>query len=150
MHAPKISFPGAFAPESHGYPPRWAEIPGTRGCTLEALTYAGRADRFAAAGARIRGVSTQRADQLRAFAAHAALPYELLSDADGRLATALRLPTFRAGGGDRLKRLTMLIDPAGTIRDVRFPVTDPAASVDEMLDLLGGYSSGAGHIPPPG
>ncbi|MBB4737719.1 DNA-binding HxlR family transcriptional regulator/peroxiredoxin [Actinoplanes octamycinicus] len=126
-------FPGAFAPESQGYPPRWTDIPGTRGCTLEATTYAARHDRFVAAGARIRGVSTQRPDQLAAFASHAALPYDLLSDADGRLAAALRLPTFRAGGADRLKRLTMLVDPAGTIREVQFPVTDPAASVDAML-----------------
>ncbi|GLW33876.1 hypothetical protein Areg01_68140 [Actinoplanes regularis] len=126
-------FPGAFAPQSQGYPPRWSEIPGTRGCTLETMTYAARAHLFTAAGARIRGVSTQRPDQLSAFAEHAGVPYDLLSDADGRLATALRLPTFRAGGADRLKRLTMLIDPAGTIREVQFPVADPAASVDEML-----------------
>lgn len=131
-------FPGAFAPESQGYPPHWADIPGTRGCTLEATTYAARHERFARAGARIRGVSTQRTDQLSAFAAHAGLPYELLSDADGRLATALRLPTFRAAGTDRLKRLTMLVDPAGTIREIQFPVTDPAASVDEMLTALAG------------
>jgi DNA-binding HxlR family transcriptional regulator/peroxiredoxin len=127
-------FPGAFAPASQGHlPPLWGDIPGAPGCTLETTTYGARAELFTAAGARIRGVSTQRPDQLSAFAEHAALPYELLSDADGRLATALRLPTFRAGGADRLKRLTMLIDPAGTIRHVQFPVTDPAASVDEML-----------------
>ncbi|KUL22541.1 winged helix-turn-helix transcriptional regulator [Actinoplanes awajinensis] len=129
-------FPGAFAPGDRGYPPRWADIPGTIGCTLEATTYGARAERFAAAGARIRGVSTQRPDQLSAFAEHAALPYELLSDADGRLATALRLPTFRAAGVDRLKRLTLLIDPAGTIREVQYPITDPAAAVDEMLATL--------------
>ncbi len=129
-------FPGAFAPGSHGLPPTWGDIPGAPGCTLETTTYAARAEAFAAAGARIRGVSTQRPDQLNEFAEHAALPYDLLSDADGRLAAALRLPTFRAGGADRLKRLTMLIDPAGTIREVQFPVTDPAASVDEMLTAV--------------
>ncbi|MFI1991454.1 redoxin domain-containing protein [Actinoplanes sp. NPDC020271] len=129
-------FPGAFAPASRGLPPAWGDIPGAPGCTLETTTYAARNDAFAAAGARIRGVSTQRPDQLHDFAEHAGLPYDLLSDADGRLATALRLPTFRAGGADRLKRLTMLIDPAGTIREVQFPVTDPAASVDEMLTAV--------------
>jgi DNA-binding HxlR family transcriptional regulator/peroxiredoxin len=129
-------FPGAFAPGPHGYPPRWADIPGAPGCTLVATTSAARAERFAAAGARIRGVSTQRPDQLSAFAGHAALPYDLLSDADGHLAAALRLPTFRAAGADRLKRLTMLIDPHGTIREVQFPITDPAASVDAMLDAV--------------
>ncbi|MEV6347650.1 winged helix-turn-helix transcriptional regulator [Actinoplanes sp. NPDC051851] len=129
-------FPGAFAPGSRGLPPTWGEIPGAPGCTLETTTYGARHDAFVAAEARILGVSTQRPDQLHDFAEHAGLPYDLLSDADGRLAAALRLPTFRAGGADRLKRLTMLVDPGGVIREVQFPVTDPAASVGEMLTVV--------------
>ena len=53
------------------YPPGWGDIPGAPGCTLESMTYAARAADFAAAGVQIRGVSTQRPDQLEAFAAHA-------------------------------------------------------------------------------
>jgi DNA-binding HxlR family transcriptional regulator/peroxiredoxin len=130
------AFPGAFAPASHGYPPGWADIPGTTGCTLEARTYAARHVEFAAAGVAVRGVSTQRADQLAAFVRHARLPYPLLSDQDSRLAAGLRLPTFRAAGTDRLKRLTLLTDPDAVIRAVQFPVTDPAGSVAEMLSLV--------------
>ena len=78
-------------------------------------------------------MSTQRPDQLAAFAAYARLPYPLLSDEDGRLAAGLLLPTFRAGGVARLKRLTLLLDPEAVVRAVQFPVTDPAGSVDEML-----------------
>ncbi|WP_200213232.1 winged helix-turn-helix transcriptional regulator [Micromonospora coerulea] len=129
-------FPGAFAPGVQGLPPGWEDIPGAVGCTLESRTYADRHDRFLAAGAAVRGVSTQRPDQLRAFAAHARLPYPLLSDQDGRLAAGLLLPTFRAGGVDRFKRLTLLIDPDAVVRAVQFPVTDPAGSVDDMLDLV--------------
>ena len=129
-------FPGAFVPGVQGLPPFWADIPGAAGCTLESSTYATRAADFAAAGARIHGVSTQRPDQLAAFAAHAELPFPLLSDADGRLAAALLLPTFRAAGADRLKRATLLLDPAATVRAVQFPITDPAGSVDEMLRLV--------------
>jgi DNA-binding HxlR family transcriptional regulator/peroxiredoxin len=129
-------FPGAFAPGGQDYPPGWGDIPGAGGCTLESMTYAARAADFAAAGAAIKGVSTQRPDQLAAFAAHAGLPFPLISDQDGKLAAGLRLPTFRASGVDRFKRLTLLVDPAATIRAVQFPVTDPAASVTEMLDLV--------------
>ncbi|PWU52532.1 HxlR family transcriptional regulator [Micromonospora globispora] len=129
-------FPGAFAPGAQGLPPGWEEIPGAVGCTLESRTYADRHELFRAAGAEVRGVSTQRPDQLRAFAEHARLPYPLLSDQDGRLAAGLLLPTFRAGGVDRFKRLTLLVDPDAVVRDVQFPVTDPAGSVDEMLDLV--------------
>jgi DNA-binding HxlR family transcriptional regulator/peroxiredoxin len=126
-------FPGAFAPRAADHPPGWGDIPGAAGCTLESATYASRSADFAALGVGIRGVSTQRPDQQRAFAEHARLPFPLISDQDGRLAAGLRLPTFRAAGVDRFKRLTLLLDPAATIRVIQFPVTDPAGSVGEML-----------------
>jgi DNA-binding HxlR family transcriptional regulator/peroxiredoxin len=129
-------FPGAFAPDSHGYPPGWSDIPGAAGCTLESLTYAARHPAFLARGAAVYGVSTQRPDQLAAFVAHARLPFPLLSDQDSALAAGLLLPTFRAAGVDRLKRLSLLVDPAGTIRAVQFPITDPAGSVDDILATL--------------
>ncbi|NUW42941.1 winged helix-turn-helix transcriptional regulator [Nonomuraea rhodomycinica] len=131
-------FPGAFAPDAQGHPPGWADIPGAQGCTLESLTYASRHADFAASGAAIRGVSTQRPDQLAAFVTHARLPYPLLSDQDGKLAAGLLLPTFRAAGVDRLKRLTLLADPDAIIRAVQFPIRDPAGSVEEMLALVRG------------
>jgi DNA-binding HxlR family transcriptional regulator/peroxiredoxin len=126
-------FPGAFAPDTPGHPPGWGDIPGAPGCTLESMTYAARAADFTAARAEIRGISTQRPDQLEAFATHAKLPFPLLSDQDVKLAASLRLPTFRVAGVDRFKRLTLLADPTATIRTVQFPITDPAASVTEML-----------------
>ncbi|MEU6205215.1 winged helix-turn-helix transcriptional regulator [Micromonospora musae] len=130
-------FPGAYAPgAAGGYPPGWGEIPGARGCTVESTTYADRYADFRAAGAQVRGVSTQRPDQLADFVAYTRLPFPLLSDQDGRLAAGLLLPTFRAGGVARLKRLTLLVDAATVVRAVQFPVTDPAGSVDEMLDLV--------------
>jgi DNA-binding HxlR family transcriptional regulator/peroxiredoxin len=129
-------FPGAFAPGPDGHPPGWGDIAGATGCTLESATYADREPAFRALGARVRGVSTQRPDQLRAFAEHARLPFPLLSDQDARLAAALRLPTFRVAGTDRLKRLTLLLDPSAVVRAVQFPITDPAGSVDAMLTRL--------------
>lgn len=130
-------FPGAFAPGAHGYPRHWGDIPGAGGCTLESITYRDRAVAFAAAGVAVRGVSTQRPEQLEDFAAHADLPFPLLSDQDNRLTAALRLPTFRASGQLRLKRLTLLVDQERRVRAVQFPILDPAASVDEALELLG-------------
>ncbi|MGK5672125.1 winged helix-turn-helix transcriptional regulator [Micromonospora sp. URMC 106] len=129
-------FPGAFAPGTRALPPGWAEIPGAAGCTLESTSYAARHADFRAAGARVVGVSTQRPDQLADFVAHAGLPFPLLSDEDGRLAAGLQLPTFRAGGVERFKRLTLLVGPDAVVRAVQFPVTDPAGSVDEMLALV--------------
>jgi peroxiredoxin len=59
-----------------------------------------------------------------------------MSDQDSRLSAALRLPTFRASGQLRLKRLTLLVDPDRFVRAVQFPIQDPASSVDEVLELL--------------
>lgn len=43
---------------------------------------------------------------------------------------------FRAGGADRLKRVTLLVDPEGVVRHIQAPVTDPAQSVDDVLALV--------------
>ncbi|WP_166023374.1 winged helix-turn-helix transcriptional regulator [Streptomyces chilikensis] len=125
-------FPGAYARED-ARPPGWADIPGAPGCTLESCTYRDGLAEFTAAGATVHGVSTQRPDEQRAFADAERLRFPLLSDADLVLAAALRLPTFRAGGVSRLKRLTLVIDRDRTVRQVLYPVTDVAAGVAESL-----------------
>jgi hypothetical protein len=84
----------------------------------------------------IDGVSTQRPDELAAFARSQDIGFPLLSDADLDLVTALRLPTFRAVGVDRLKRLTLLLDRERIVRGVLYPIADPAGSVDDALALL--------------
>lgn len=89
-------FPGAHT-RRDAYPPGWSEIPGTSGCTLESCTYRDRSAEFTAAGASVRGVSTQRPDEQRAFAEAERLRFPLLSDAELELTAALRLPTFRTG-----------------------------------------------------
>ncbi|WP_353952730.1 winged helix-turn-helix transcriptional regulator [Knoellia sp. S7-12] len=135
--------PGAWAPAAQGYPAGWGDIPGAAGCTVEANAYAAQHAAFAACGVVVHGVSTQRPDQQSAFASHAGLPYVLLSDEDLMLAGTLRLPTFRSGGVDRLKRVTLVVDPEGVVRAVQAPVTDPAASASEMLNVVDQLFGGA-------
>ncbi|MFJ8470969.1 winged helix-turn-helix transcriptional regulator [Kitasatospora sp. NPDC094011] len=131
-------YPGAYAPGGVDHPPGWGDIPGAPGCTLESCTYRDRMGEFAARDTAVHGVSTQRPDQQAAFAEHTRLPFPLLSDAGLELAAALRLPTFRAAGVERLKRLTLVLDAGRTVRGVLYPVTDPAGSVEEALALLDG------------
>lgn len=52
--------------------------------------------------------------------------------------TALRLPTFRAGGISRLKRLTLVVDRDRTVREVFYPVQDIEASVAAALEAVRG------------
>ncbi len=129
-------FPGALAPGEGSYPQGWSDIPGAPGCTLESRTYRDRVDEFTARGATVHGVSTQRPDQLAAFAEHEKIDFPLLSDAALLLVAALRLPTFRAAGVDRFKRLTLIVDAERTVRAVLYPLPDPAASVDDALALI--------------
>ncbi|MGW5195147.1 winged helix-turn-helix transcriptional regulator [Kribbella sp. NPDC004138] len=114
-------------------PDGWGEIPGAAGCTLENRLFAARYDEFAAKGIAVRGVSTQRTDEQQAFAQAEGIPHLLLSDLDLELTAALRLPTFRAGGYERLKRFVLIVGADRVIRSVRYPVTDIADAVDWAL-----------------
>ncbi len=99
------------------------EIPGGIGCTLESCTYRDRLGEFTDLGASVVGVSTQRPGEQAAFAAANGIRFPLLSDADLELTTALRLPTFRAGGTTRLKRQTLVVDRDRVVR--AHPLPDP-------------------------
>ncbi|MEU3903239.1 winged helix-turn-helix transcriptional regulator [Streptomyces goshikiensis] len=125
-------FPGAYA-RADAYPPGWAGIPGAKGCTLESCTYRDQLAQFTAAGATVHGVSTQRPDEQRAFAEAEGLRFPLLSDAELALTAALRLPTFRAAGVSRLKRLTLVLDRDRVVREVIYPIRDIEASVTTAL-----------------
>ncbi|MFJ6013604.1 winged helix-turn-helix transcriptional regulator [Streptomyces sp. NPDC092952] len=125
-------FPGAYA-RKDAYPPGWAAIPGARGCTLESCTYRDQLAEFTAAGATVHGVSTQRPDEQRDFSRAEGLRFPLLSDAGLELTAALRLPTFRAGGVSRLKRLTLVVDRDRTVHEALYPVTDIEESVRAAL-----------------
>ncbi|TDW75143.1 winged helix-turn-helix transcriptional regulator [Kribbella pratensis] len=111
-------------------PDGWDEIAGASGCTLENRLFAGRYDEFAARGIAVRGVSTQRTDEQQAFARAEEIPHLLLSDLDLELVAALRLPTFRAGGYERLKRVILVIGADRVVQAVRYPVVDIADAVE--------------------
>ena len=114
-------------------PDGWDEIAGAAGCTLENRLFAGRYDDFAAKQIAVRGVSTQRTDEQQAFARAEEIPHLLLSDLELELVAALRLPTFRAGGYERLKRVVLVVGADRVVQAVRYPVTDVADAVDWAL-----------------
>ncbi len=114
-------------------PDNWSDIPGAAGCTLENRLFRDALPGFAEVGAAVRGVSTQRPDEQRAFAAAERIPFPLLSDADCQLTAALRLPTFRAADSVRLRRLILVLNCDREVRAVRYPVTDIASGVEWAL-----------------
>ncbi len=82
-------------------------------------------------GLRLFGLSRQTTEYHRELVARLALPFPILSDADGRFTAALRLPSFTTGGEIYLKRLTLVLRD-GRVETVFYPVGDPARHADEV------------------
>ncbi|MEU8033863.1 winged helix-turn-helix transcriptional regulator [Streptomyces sp. NPDC049099] len=114
----------------------WSEpIPGAAGCTLENRLFRDAWPQFRRSGVEVRGISTQLPHEQDEFARAEGLPYDLLSDARHQLAAALRLPTFRAAGRLRHKRLILVVDADHTVRHTLFPVVDIPHAVTQSLRL---------------
>lgn len=118
-------------------PPGWLEIPGAHGCTAESCRFRDLAGEFAAAGAAVRGISTQTPEEQAEFAAREGVHYPLLSDHGLGLVAAMKLPTFAADvGTPRIRRATLIIGVDRRIREVIYPITDPAGHADDVLHLV--------------
>ncbi len=115
-------------------PDDWNTIPGAVGCTLENRLFRDAHPQFQASNVAVRGISTQRPDEQAAFAKAEDIPFPLLSDMDLHLAAALRLPTFHAGQGLRLKRAILVADRNRIIHQALFPVIDIPGAVDTALE----------------
>lgn len=116
-------------------PAGWDAIPGARGCTPQACSYRDHHTELQALGAAVYGVSTQSTVHQQEMKARLHLPFEVLSDAAGRFADALWLPTFEAGGERLLKRLT-LITRGGRIEACFYPIFPSDADVPAVLAWL--------------
>jgi peroxiredoxin len=118
-------------------PPNWDDIPGAHGSTPELKGFRDRHAEFARRGLRLFGLSRQTTEYQREIVERLALPFPILSDAEGRFAEALRLPSFTTGGEIYLKRLTLAAKD-GKIERVVYPVAAPAGHAAEMLARLKG------------
>lgn len=133
-------------------PPGWDEIPGAHGSTPEALGFNRLATAFAAMKTRVYGLSLQDTHFQREAVERLKLAFPLLSDASRALASALRLPTFKAGADDYLTRLSVIVR-SGRIEKVFYPIDDPAVHPREVLGWLAseaGYAVEAGTAKKPG
>lgn len=117
----------------------WDDIPGARGCTPQSCSFRDSHGELERLGARVHGLSTQSLEEQHEFASRVELPYPLLSDPELRLAAALRLPTFEAGGLTLFKRIT-LIARDGRIEKVFYPVFPPDRNAADVIEWLAGNS----------
>src|SRR4051812_825492 len=115
---PMTGVPGKPLPQG------WNEIPGARGCTPQACNFKDHYLELLDLKAEVFGLSTQTTEYQREAVERLHLPFEILSDAELTLSTALRLPTFEVNGRPLLKRLTLVVR-AGRIERFFYPVFPP-------------------------
>ena len=116
-------------------PPGWNQIPGARGCTPETCGFRDHHGGFLDLGVRVLGLSTQSTAEQREMTGRLTVPFEVVSDAELRLAGALGLPTFEVAGMTLVKRLTLVVDD-GAIEHVFYPVFPPDRHAAEVLAWL--------------
>lgn len=117
-------------------PTGWNDIPGARGCTVQACDFRDHHAELRAAGAAgVFGLSSQPTDYQREVVARLALPFPMLSDPELSLAAALSLPTFEIEGSRLYKRLTLIVR-RGIVEHVFYPVFPPDRHAAQVLDWL--------------
>jgi peroxiredoxin len=115
--------------------PGWDEIPGARGCTPQACAFRDHHAALVALGMRVAGLSAQTVEDQREFARLRSLPFPVLADPELRLARALGLPTFEAGGLTLYRRVTLVAEH-GEIVKVFYPVFPPDRNAVDVLAWL--------------
>ncbi len=104
----------------------------TPGCTREARAFRDAADRFEKVGTAIVGVSTQSLDSHKRFTANNELPFPLIADTDGKIASKYGV---LKENGKTAERATFLIDSEGKIRRV-WPKVSITGHTDEILGVI--------------
>lgn len=105
----------------------------TPGCTKEACSFRDSYEDFTAAGAEVIGISRDDASSHAGFKSHHKLPFTLLSDPDGSVATAWGVKkTFGLIPG----RVTFVFDKTGVCKSRFESQIRVGKHVDEALALV--------------
>jgi peroxiredoxin Q/BCP len=105
----------------------------TPGCTKESCSFRDHFEDFGDAGAEVLGISADSPRSHHAFAEKHRLPFRLLSDPDGRVRRAYRVPQTL---GLLPGRVSFVIDKQGVVRHAFNSQFDPTRHVDEALGVL--------------
>ncbi len=128
-------FPRTGRPGDPPLVPDWDTIPGARGCTVQTCAFRDLARDFGALDCRVLGLSAQDTDYQQEMAGRLHLPFPVLSDAELKLADAMRLPRMEVAGLTLLKRLGWIARDGQIIAHF-YPVFPPDAHAQVMLDWL--------------
>jgi thioredoxin-dependent peroxiredoxin len=110
----------------------------TSGCTVQACGVRDRKADYAAAGARVVGISPDEVKEVDKFAGKHDLDFTLLADADHAVAEKYGTWVEKSMYGNKymgVQRATFIIDPKGKIARV-FPKVQPKKHDDLVLAAL--------------
>ncbi len=113
-------------------PPNWDDIPGAHGSTAEIEGFRDLFHQFEEFELGIYGLSRQSTDYQREMVKRLKVPFPILSDAEGKFASAVKLPSFTAGNETYYKRLSMILNH-GLIETVFYPVPRPEKHARDVL-----------------
>jgi peroxiredoxin len=117
-------------------PAGWNDIPGARGCTPQSCGFRDHFHDLRELGINeVYGVSTQDTPYQQEVVNRLQLPFELLSDSQLKLVSALRLPTFRVEDMTLIKRLTLIVHK-GVVEHVFYPVFPPDSNAPAVIHWL--------------
>lgn len=106
----------------------------TPGCTKEACSFRDRRAEVAGLDAEIVGVSLDTPEKHASFAEKYQLPYPLISDRSGAIATAFGVARF--GGWLPTKRVTFVIDKQGVVQHVIQSEFSIDMHIDQAIETL--------------
>ncbi len=102
----------------------------TPGCTKEACNFRDNWDRYLSQGIKVYGVSMDDETSHQAFTQKFNLPFPLLADVNGLVATA-----FDASGGAYAKRVTYVVSADGVIEQV-YTTVNTSTHAEDILAAL--------------
>ncbi len=116
-------------------PSGWNEIPGARGCTPQSCSFRDHSGELARLNAKVFGVSTQSSTYQAEVAERLHLPFELLSDAEGKFWRGLNLPMLQVAEQTLIKRVTLIVH-GGIVKKYFYPVFPPDKNAEEVVAWL--------------
>ena len=114
---------------------------GTPVCTQQACAFRDAYAQFVEAGVEVVGVSSDSPESHRRFAAKHALPFPIISDADGALRRLFGVPRAL---GIFPGRVTYVIDPRGIVRMVYNSTLSAEPHVRKALEAVAAEGGPAG------
>jgi peroxiredoxin Q/BCP len=103
-------------------------------CTAEACSFRDNISEFEKINAKIVGISPDKGEVQQEFTKKNKLPYQVLSDKNGRIRKLFGVPTLFLS--KRPKRYTFIIDENGIIQKIYYNKKDVDTHIDQALTTL--------------